>query len=441
MQSQIRLASGMVLAFYVLCHFTNHAFGIISIELQESAAPFLTHPWNRTLLLWPLLSALLVHPLLAMVSLQRRRHLILPRWQRIQIWLGLLIPPLLTSHLVKSLVYAHKFEVEASYPLVQLTLWVVSLGDGLLQILLFLTIWIHGCIGFWSWAHLKPWYATWRKRLAAFAWSFPAIALSGHISSGMQVRRGVLSNPQLPGEIQKKASFSMDMVPTVVEMVTTTQWIVTSMVVATLIFPMGRHFLLRLHQRGAQLFFADQHKLTVRKGATVLETLQTARIDHPSLCGGLGRCSTCRVKVGKGSESLKPPAPLEKQVLEHIKAQDDVRLACQIRPEQDLKIWPLLTPYVGQPDVLTTVDQRHGKELVVAVLFADLRGFTSFSEKRLPFDILFVLNRYFRFMGTAIEKEGGHLDKFIGDGIIRVLKLALSHRKHTHPIANMGRFF
>ena len=52
------------------------------------------------------------------------------------------------------------------------------------------------------------------------------------------------------------------------------------------------------------------------------------------------------------------------------------------------------------------------------MLFADLRGFTSLSEEQLPYDTVFVLNRYFAAMGAAIEEAGGHVDKFIGDAIM-----------------------
>src|SRR4029079_7827883 len=58
----------------------------------------------------------------------------------------------------------------------------------------------------------------------------------------------------------------------------------------------------------------------------------------------------------------------------------------------------------------------HGNEHVIAILFCDLRGFTSLSEGRLPYDIVFILNRYFRAVGQSVAEAGGRLDKFIGDG-------------------------
>ncbi|MBT3173107.1 MAG: adenylate/guanylate cyclase domain-containing protein, partial [Rhodospirillaceae bacterium] len=59
-----------------------------------------------------------------------------------------------------------------------------------------------------------------------------------------------------------------------------------------------------------------------------------------------------------------------------------------------------------------------GSEREVAILFADIRQFTQFSENKLPYDVVFVLNRYFRAMGEVVNQTGGELDKFIGDGVM-----------------------
>jgi adenylate cyclase len=47
-----------------------------------------------------------------------------------------------------------------------------------------------------------------------------------------------------------------------------------------------------------------------------------------------------------------------------------------------------------------------------------MRGFTSLAEARLPYDVVFLLNRYFEALGQAVEGHNGHLDKFIGDGMM-----------------------
>ena len=59
-----------------------------------------------------------------------------------------------------------------------------------------------------------------------------------------------------------------------------------------------------------------------------------------------------------------------------------------------------------------------GDEREICILFADLRGFTRISEKRLPYDVVFLLNRYFETVGGAIERCGGVANQFTGDGVM-----------------------
>jgi len=78
-----------------------------------------------------------------------------------------------------------------------------------------------------------------------------------------------------------------------------------------------------------------------------------------------------------------------------------------------------LLPATATPrHTLARVAHRQGEEREVAILFADLRGFTTLAEHKLPYDVVFILNRYFAAMGTAVEKAGGRIDKFIGDGVM-----------------------
>ena len=84
----------------------------------------------------------------------------------------------------------------------------------------------------------------------------------------------------------------------------------------------------------------------------------------------------------------------------------------------DLVVTPLMPAAATAADVLSPMAPRHGIEREVAVLFADLRDFTHLSESRLPYDTVFILNRYFGAMGGAIEAAGGLVDKFIGDGVM-----------------------
>ncbi|MDX1961432.1 MAG: adenylate/guanylate cyclase domain-containing protein [Leptospiraceae bacterium] len=59
-----------------------------------------------------------------------------------------------------------------------------------------------------------------------------------------------------------------------------------------------------------------------------------------------------------------------------------------------------------------------GEEVYATILFCDIRGFTSISEKHSPEKIVSMLNSYFTEMVTAIKNNGGVIDKFIGDSIM-----------------------
>jgi adenylate cyclase len=56
----------------------------------------------------------------------------------------------------------------------------------------------------------------------------------------------------------------------------------------------------------------------------------------------------------------------------------------------------------------------------VAVLFVDIRGFTSLSESLPPEQIVEILNQYLALAANAVEKNSGTLDKFIGDAAMAV---------------------
>jgi len=56
----------------------------------------------------------------------------------------------------------------------------------------------------------------------------------------------------------------------------------------------------------------------------------------------------------------------------------------------------------------------------VSVLFSDIRDFTAISEHSTAQEVVDFLNAYFSKMGNEIISEGGHIDKFIGDGIMAV---------------------
>jgi adenylate cyclase len=152
-------------------------------------------------------------------------------------------------------------------------------------------------------------------------------------------------------------------------------------------------------------------------GSTVLEASRSAGIPHASVCGGRGRCSTCRIRVS-GDPALPPPSPQELRVLQRVGAPPNVRLACQLRPSRDLAVTPLIQLAVSAGTAPASGAAHHGQEREIAVLFADLRGFTRLAEHKLPYDVVFFLNRYFEAVGGAIAEAGGIANQYTGDGVM-----------------------
>ncbi|MBX2862930.1 MAG: adenylate/guanylate cyclase domain-containing protein [Leptolyngbyaceae cyanobacterium MAG.088] len=84
-----------------------------------------------------------------------------------------------------------------------------------------------------------------------------------------------------------------------------------------------------------------------------------------------------------------------------------------------ISLSPEMAEFVWQhKDELLTDGQIHAQELTATVLFTDIRGFTSITEKLPSKDLLTWLNRYFEVMTACIMDNGGVVDKYIGDAIM-----------------------
>jgi adenylate cyclase len=160
--------------------------------------------------------------------------------------------------------------------------------------------------------------------------------------------------------------------------------------------------------------------VAVPPGFSVLEASRWAGIPHASVCGGRGRCSTCRVRVTKGAEQLAPPGPIEARTLERIGNPVGVRLACQIRPQADIEVEPLVRTSVDAPSGIVRFGAaiEGGTEMEIAALFVDLRESTRLATGRLPYDALFLFDRYIQVVTAAIRDNGGHVTSIAGDGVM-----------------------
>ncbi|BBO84151.1 hypothetical protein DSCO28_47170 [Desulfosarcina ovata subsp. sediminis] len=72
-----------------------------------------------------------------------------------------------------------------------------------------------------------------------------------------------------------------------------------------------------------------------------------------------------------------------------------------------------------------------GHKNEATIFFADIRGFTAYSENREPELVVEMLNRYFEIATRAILDYGGYVDKFIGDAVLGVFGVPVFRKDHT----------
>jgi adenylate cyclase len=291
---------------------------------------------------------------------------------------------------------------------------------GLQQAIVVLVAWLHGCIGVHMWLRLKPWYPKVAAYLYTIAVLLPVLALTGFQDAGREASR-LYEDPLWRATYIASLGLSPDQATAALD------WLDHALTIARAIIvgvPLALFVAWLVHRaierrRGQVTISYPLHrKVTVQPGTSVLEASRIGGIPHASVCGGRGRCSTCRVRVGAGRDTLPAPSEEETRVLTRIGAADGVRLACQLRPTHDLFVTPLLPAAAQARDGFQRPAYTQGSEREIAILFADLRAFTQFAEHKLPYDVVFVINQYFRSMGQAVEQAGGQLDKFIGDGVM-----------------------
>src|SRR5512145_1027638 len=414
----LRLVTGLVIASFVIGHFSNHALGMVSIEAMDRLRFFLASWWRSPVGTFLLYGSLLTHFLLALASLYRRSTLRMPLWEAAQLMLGLGVPPLLISHIVGTrftwTLLGHAIDYERMVGLLWSSEW-----SAIRQSLLLLIVWAHLCFGLHYWLRVRSWYRDVQPLAFSIALLLPALALSGFASAGFYLWPSIDAvggmqkyNVDLAGMSDKDRALMAGCRSGL-------EWGFWILLGGTLLV----RWLRRRIGATYRVRHAPGRLITAPVGRSILEAIRDEGLPHASVCGGRARCTTCRVRVGEGLSHLPPPGRMEAQALGRIEAPPNVRLACQTRPSRDIAVTPLLPPHAGPAGALEARGGAQGRERAIVAMFVDLRDSTRLGESRLPYDVVFIMNQFFAEMNAALRATGGYYAQFRGDGLLALYGL------------------
>ena len=419
---QIRLASGVVLFAYLTSHFLNHALGNISMEALASGVYFHTRFWQFPPVGILFYASCLVHTALGIWALYQRRQFHWKAIEPLQLVLGLSIPALIITHIVGVRVGQALFGHEKLYPQVFFAYWIVWPLKAWLMYAVITIAWVHGCIGLYFWLRMRAFFKTAAPFLLAVAVLIPTLAMLGLYQGG----RSVVDNDSVEWRAENLAP---DKVGTWDE-----QAVLSDIEDYFLIGYLGLLVLVLLakgaraihERRGGMVSLSYGNGRTVRvpKGLSVLEASLRNNVPHASVCGGRARCSTCRIRIIGDCSALPEPSQREAFVLGRVGTADpSIRLACQLRPTTDLSFFQLFLPHATSASSHASNPTRVGQERYLVSMFVDMRGSTKLAETRLPFDTVFIVNRFLGAVSQAVIESGGRPNQFVGDGMLALFGL------------------
>jgi adenylate cyclase len=419
---QVRLVCGLVMFAYIFSHFFNHALGNLSYDTMEAWLRFHVWWWRIPIVNFALYAAAATHFLLGLWALYQRRHFRYTVIEITQLVFGLSIPLLIASHLgivrLGGLLYGRDPPIYAP-PL--LAYWVNRPYMVGVQFLLLTVAWTHACIGLYFWLRLKPFFKWAAPFLLAVAVLLPPLAMTGTHRGAHEVTERV-AQPQWRAEHVKVMPLAQR---TAIEQITVFYFPILYGSAIVLVFVARGIRTFIESRRGMITVSYPNRKVRVPKGLSILEASLRFNVPHASVCGGRARCSTCRVRVVSNRSALPRPSGREAFVLARVGAAANpaIRLACQLRPQTDIAVIPVLPANVGADFVRNRNRVNIGEERYIVSMFVDMRGSTKLAEARLPFDIVFLINRFLEAASQAVVDAGGQPNQFVGDGMLALFGL------------------
>jgi adenylate cyclase len=424
---QIRIVCGLILFAYLISHFLNHALGNISLEALAWGLHYHLMFWQFLPVAVVFYAALIVHGGLGIWALYERRQFKWKAAEPLQLVLGLSIPMLAAAHVIVTRLGHTLFAIDRSYPQVLHSYWATASMRIWLTLSVLVVAWIHGCIGLYFWLRMKSLFRRAGPYLLAAAVLVPTLALLGLYQSGRTVVHDSADSAW------RAANLSVDKVGTPAEVdmleTMTSRFMVGYLGLLALVLAARGVRTWRERKRGMiMLSYGNGRTIRVPKGLSVLEASLRHQVPHASVCGGRARCSTCRIRVIGDCAALPQPSNREAFILNRVGSAADpaVRLACQLRPDNDLAFFQIFTPQA--------VTTRHnspphiGEERYLVSVFVDMRGSTRLAESRLPFDTVFIVNRFLGAVSQAVIESGGQPNQFLGDGQLALFGLTANRQ-------------
>jgi adenylate cyclase len=425
---QVRLASGLVLFAYLLSHFLNHALGNVSMAALASGVYYHTLFWQFLPVTILFYTACLVHTALGIWALYERRQFRWKAMEPLQLVLGLSVPALVIAHIIGVRLGQTLYGHEKLYPQVLFVYWVWAPWRIWMMLAVMTVSWVHGCIGLYFWLRMKSFYRRAAPLLLAAAVLIPTLAMLGFYQGG----RMVIENDSVEWRAENLTPQQIGTPEEAKVLDRVTDYFLFGYfgLIGIALLARGVRAVNERRRGMINLSYGNGRTVRVPKGLSVLEASLRNNVPHASVCGGRARCSTCRIRIIGDHNELPEPSQREAFVLGRVGTSDpSIRLACQLRPDCDLSFFQLFLPHTMATDVHDSNPTRIGQERYLVSLFVDMRGSTRLAEKRLPFDTVFIVNRFLGAVSQAVIESGGRPNQFVGDGMLALFGLATSRRQ------------
>jgi adenylate cyclase len=425
---QVRLVSGIILLAYLVSHFINHALGNISMAALAVGVHFHILFWQFPPVGILFYAACFVHTGLGIWALYERRQF---RWKAIepiQLVLGLSIPAMVIAHIIGVRLGQALYGHEKLYPQVFFAYWISAPYKAWMLSAVMVVSWVHACIGLHFWLRMKPFYQKAAPFLLAAALLVPTLSLLGIYQGG----RNVMDSDSLEWRQENLTRRAMGTREQGQVLDRVTDYFLIGYLGLVGLALLARAARTIHERRGGMinLSYGNGRMVRVPRGLTVLEASLRNNVPHASVCGGRARCSTCRIRIIGDCSALPEPSQREAFVLGRVGTPDpSIRLACQLRPATDLSFFQLFLPHAVSATAHATNPARIGQERYLVSMFVDMRGSTKLAEKRLPFDTVFIVNRFLGAVSQAVIESGGRPNQFIGDGMLALFGLSSSRQE------------